>query len=155
MGASNPEDEIVDSETLQNSDETHVESQNRSFSRVPVEAHLVSEIHDFDLIVNERVKREVQERLNQLTYQNTQQGQNEERNPPVVAAEVVVPKRIRFIPRSTFLAIFAMITPAAVAIGASIGIVRSKVSRIVTLMAEPIPTTKPQKLGPALRRGSR
>ena len=128
VSATNPENAIDDSVVHQDGDETHAESQNRSLSRVPVEALLVPEIHDIDLIVNERVNREVQERLNQLINEDTIQRQSEERH-AVVAAEVVVKRRICFIPRSIFFGILAMAILAAVAIGASVAVVRSNTSR--------------------------
>ena len=84
-------------------------SLNRILSHVQVKAQVAPETHDIDVIVNERLSREVQQRVNREVQerlnQEVQERLEEERK-LVAIAEVVGPsqeKRICNLPGNSFL----------------------------------------------------
>ena len=108
----------TDEEVLnQEHDDITVRSRSSTLSPLQVEAQLV-DTHDIDLIVNERVNRELQERLNREMRERKR----------IVAAEVVAAKKICFVPRNVLYSILAVVILVAMVNGVSLGVLRSKSS---------------------------
>ena len=122
-------------------DDRTVPSRSSTLSPVQVEAQLVPETHDIDLLVNERVNRELQERLTQIASQDVQEDESEEAK-RVVSAEVVSTNKICFLPRSAFFSVLAVTILAAVVNGVSIGVLRLKASS-ATSTQKALPTAAP------------
>ena len=110
-------------------DDLPMEPRNASQRTLQVEAHVVPETHDIDVIVNQRLNDELEARLQK-----------------VAVAEVVAnseQKHVCCLPRKIFLAVAAAVTVLiAIAIGVSIGVTRSHSSSNATNTSTIAPTAR-------------
>ena len=106
---------VADGESLDETCSPHVEVRTANHIETPVqvEAHVVPETHDIDVIVNQRLNDELEARLK-----------------AVAVAEVVdhsQEKRLCFLPRRIILGVVAVVV-IGIALGVSIGVVRANSS---------------------------